>query len=44
MSVRWRASVATHVAVVLPSENDDPLGGVQTTDTGAVPPVVVARG
>src|SRR5438093_1729830 len=44
MSVRCRASVATHVVVVLPTENDEPLGGVHTTDTGAAPPVAVASG
>jgi len=32
-----------HVAVDRPAGNVDPLGGVQETATGAVPPVAVAN-
>jgi hypothetical protein len=38
------ASVAVAVTVVVPTANDDPLAGVDTTLTGATPPVDVAAG
>lgn len=39
LAVRWTASVAVQVTVVEPSAKVEPLGGVQETVTGAVPPV-----
>ena len=41
LSVRRTASVAVQVTGVEPILNVEPLGGVQDTDTGVVPPVTV---
>ena len=43
LATRRTASVAVHVTAVEPTPNVDPLGGVQDTNTGAVPPVAVAE-
>jgi hypothetical protein len=39
LAARRAASVAVHVTDVEPTVNVEPLGGVQVTDRGAVPPV-----
>jgi hypothetical protein len=43
LAARRTASVTVHVTVVEPTVNVEPLGGVQDTDTGVTPPVVVAE-
>ena len=43
-AVCFNASVAVAVTVVIPTGKTDPLAGSDTTETGAVPPVVVGAG
>src|SRR5262249_46731114 len=41
VSARNCASLATQVTLVVPIGRDEPLGGVQATETGAAPPMTV---